>query len=72
MAIYLNESSDEDMLPQDCLPVNDILDIVMHALVVSSSVGLDVKCNLGKYAEFHHIHHITALNKTSTCSQRSQ
>lgn len=37
------------------VPVNDILDIVMHALVVSSSVGLDVKCNLGKYAEFHHI-----------------
>lgn len=31
-----------------CLPVNDILDVVMHTLVVSSSVRLDVKCNLGK------------------------
>lgn len=38
------------------LPVNDVLDVVVHTLVVSSSVRLDVKRNLGKHAEGHTPH----------------
>ncbi len=48
MVLFLSWVSDEEAQPDECLPVNDVLDVVMHALVVSSSVWLDVKCNLGK------------------------
>lgn len=37
----------------DSLPVDDVLDVVMHTLVVSPYVWLDVKCDLRKHAERH-------------------
>lgn len=45
-------------------PVNDVLDVVMHTLIVSSSVWLDVECNLGDdeaICMFIFIHYITTL-----------
>lgn len=51
MVFYLSWHSDGGMQQDKSLPVNDILDVFMHALVVSSSVWLDVKCNLGKHKD---------------------
>lgn len=45
-------------------PVNDVLDVVVHALIVSSSVWLDVECNLGDdkaICMFIFIHYTTTL-----------
>lgn len=42
------EAKSRRLLPLTCLPVDDILDVVVHALVVSSSVGLEVKSHLGE------------------------
>lgn len=50
---YLIWVSDGEVQPNECLPVNDVLDVFMHTLVVSPPVWLDVKCNLGKHAERH-------------------
>ena len=47
MDVYLNGASDKD----EYLPVNNVLDIVVHTLVISSPVGLDVKCDLGKHTQ---------------------
>lgn len=65
-------SESRRLLPLTCLPVDDILDVVMHALVVSSSVGLEVKSHLGKKKIGGHrrkvllvsIHHLPSLNIT--------
>lgn len=64
------EAKSRRLLPLTCLPVDDILDVVMHALVVSSSVGLEVKSHLGKKGGHKRkvllvsIHHLLSLNIT--------
>lgn len=47
-AFLFELTQDGGKQPGKCLPVNDVLDVVVDALVISSSVWLDVKCNLGK------------------------
>lgn len=67
MADSSNQGRDEDKQPVQRLPVNDVLDVVVQALVISPSVGLDVKCNLGKTCRKTHqllvsTQHITTIN----------
>lgn len=53
MALFGLTVMDRNRQTRAYLPVDDILDVVVHALVVAPSVWLDVKCNLGKDAERH-------------------
>lgn len=53
---YQNELRVESVMKRCSLPVNDVLDVVVHTLVISSSVRLDVKCDLGKHVEGHTPH----------------
>lgn len=57
LALYNQKELKVESVMKKCsLPVNDVLDVVVHTLVVSSSVRLDVKGNLGKHAEGHTPH----------------
>lgn len=59
------------------LPVNDILDVVVHTLVVSSSVGLEVKRHLEKNGVHKlkvlpvSIHHLLSPNFTPSSALNS-
>lgn len=72
MVFYFSWHSDGELQTDKCLPVNDILDVVMHTLVISSSVWLDVKCNLGtqrntRFVAFHKSYYC-CYNKDATVS----
>lgn len=62
-------SESRRLLPLMCLPVDDILDVVMHALVVSSSVGLEVKSHLGGKKRWAQTQSVAGFHSSSTVAK---